>query len=78
MRCHEGVDELDVKPAWRGPGIATAVLHTLAGADGGAVKGLQLEVVPADERALARYRRQGLRPQANRHLVKAIEPTRPA
>ncbi|MEW6444258.1 MAG: GNAT family N-acetyltransferase [bacterium] len=69
----EVIDELYVKPPWRGKGIGTAFLgHLCAAGEGGGTKGLALEVTPANQRALAYYRRQGLRPAKNRHLFKKL------
>jgi len=76
----EIIDELYVKPSWRGKGICTAFLDHLSGVGGGPVnmKGLKLEVTPANERAHAYYLRQGFEPVRNRHLVKKLpNPARP-
>lgn len=66
------LDEFYVKPLWRGQGIGTAFLSYIAAMGDASVKGLQLEVTPTNERALAYYMRQGFRPVANRHLFKQL------
>lgn len=66
------LDEFYVKPEWRGKGIGTAFLSHLAATEDTSVKGIQLEVTPSNERALAYYLRQGFSPAANRHLFKTL------
>ena len=68
----EIIDELYVKPSWRGRGICTAFLEHLSGLGAGRLKGLKLEVTPANERAHAYYLRQGFDPVKNRHLFKKL------
>jgi ribosomal protein S18 acetylase RimI-like enzyme len=66
------LDELLVKPAWRGRGYGSAFLAHLAATAEPDVKGVLLEVAPANEGAQALYLRHGFRPAANRHLFKAL------
>lgn len=53
------VDELYVKPPWRGKGVASAFLDHVPGLRPGRIKGIQLEVHPGNGRALALYRSLG-------------------
>ena len=66
------LDELLVKPGWRGRGIGSAFLEHLAATAGDGVKGVLLEVAPANGGALALYLRHGFAPAANRHLFRAL------
>lgn len=66
------IDELYVKPSWRGRGIGTAFLSSLATAVDAPVMGLKLEVTPANERARDYFLRQGFEPTANRHLFRKL------
>lgn len=74
------LDELYVEPAWRGRGVGAAFLAHLAAApdaDGGPVRGMLLEVAPANARARDFYLRHGFAPAANRHLFRAAGPRGP-
>ena len=62
------IDELYVKPKWRGQGLATQFLITLSESEPATTKALQLEVTPSNPRALAYYRRLGFVPSSNTHL----------
>lgn len=66
------VDEMYVKPTWRSRGIASAFLDHLAGPDAPPLKALLLEVTPANDRAMALYRRKGFRPDPNRYLFREV------
>jgi GNAT superfamily N-acetyltransferase len=66
------IDEFYVKPSWRGKGIGTSFLEYVAAAEGGSVKGLQLEITPVSERVLAYYSQHGFEPTKNRHLFKKL------
>jgi ribosomal protein S18 acetylase RimI-like enzyme len=66
------IDELYVRPPWRGQGIGSDFLGHIAASGDDSVKGLRLEVTPANERALDYYLRQGFGPVANLHLFKKL------
>ena len=66
------LDELLIKPAWRGRGLGSAFLDHLVSTAGDDVKGVLLEVAPANAGAMALYLRHGFGPAANRHLFKAL------
>jgi ribosomal protein S18 acetylase RimI-like enzyme len=66
------VDELFVKPGWRGKGIGSSVLEHIAAAKTRVFKGVQLEVHPANEKAPAFYRSQGYSSLKNRSLFKKL------
>ncbi len=66
------LDELFVKARWRGRGFGSAFLDHLAAMAADGVRGVLLEVAPANAGALALYLRHGFRPAANRHLFKAL------
>lgn len=66
------LDEFYVKPPWRGKGIGSSFLESLAGTDTRTLKGVQVEVTPANAKAFAYYLRHGFTPVPNRHLFKAI------
>jgi len=68
----EMIDEVYVKPPWRGKGIGSAFLEHLGHNAGASVKGLQLEVTPRNNRANALYARHGFRPAKNQHLFKKL------
>ena len=67
------IDEIYVKPAWRGRGIGTAFLDDTASSQGGLLRGLQLEVTPKNDRVMAYYLRRGFTPCANRCLVRGLK-----
>lgn len=65
------LDEIYVRPPWRGRGVGSAFIeHVAATWDG--VVALQLEVTPRNGRALALYRRSGFEPDANQHLFRKL------
>ncbi len=64
------IDEIFVKPQWRGRGIGTAFLNSSA--FGGDAVGLRLEVTPTNQRALGYYLRQGFAPEANQRMFRWI------
>ena len=66
------VDELYVKPSWRNRGIGASCLTHMASAKAPDLKGLQVEITPANMRAFEFYSRQGFTPMANRHLFKKL------
>ncbi len=66
------VDELFVKPAWRGRGIGAGFIRHLAGSAGDSVVGLQLEVSPRNTRAAGFYRREGFAPAPNHVLFRRL------
>lgn len=66
------VDELYVKPPWRGKGVASAFLDHVPGLRPGGTKGIQLEVHPGNGRALALYRARGFEPAENVWLFKKV------
>ena len=66
------IDELYVKPAWRGKGVGTAFLEHLVTDAAGALRGLWVEVTLANMKALAYYSRHGFAPVANRHLFRKL------
>ncbi len=64
------IDELYVKPAWRGQGIGSAFFSHLLAEEGDTLQGLLLEVTPANDRAYAFYTRLGFAPAKNRYLFR--------
>ncbi len=62
------IDEFYVKSSWREKGIGSSFLKHIATANAGNLKGIQLEVTPANEKAFTYYSRNGFSPKANRHL----------
>jgi ribosomal protein S18 acetylase RimI-like enzyme len=66
------IDELFVKSAWRGQGIATRFFSALPLAGMPSPKALQLEVTPSNPRAQAYYEQLGFQVSVNAHLVKKI------
>lgn len=66
------VDELYVRPRWRGRGIGAACIEHAAGTGGKKLKGMRLEVTPANERAFAFYSRHGFKPAKNRHMFRRL------
>ncbi len=66
------LDELYVKPSWRGRGIATRFLSHMAHTRTPALKGIRLEVTPGNDRALGFYRREGFIAASNHHLFKPL------
>lgn len=66
------IDELFVKPAWRGRGIGAAFIRHLIDRAGASVVGLQLEVSPANTRAAGFYGREGFAPAPNRTLFRRL------
>ena len=66
------IDEFYVKPPWRGKGIGTSFLEYLAAGNAGILKGIQLEVTPANHKAFTYYSRNGFSPKANRHLFRKL------
>ena len=66
------IDELFVKNAWRGQGIATRFFSALPLADMPSTKALQLEVAPSNSRAQTYYKQLGFQASANAQLVKKI------
>ncbi len=66
------IDEFYVKPAWRGKGIGTSFLEHFGAANNGALRGLQVEVTPANTKSFAYYSRHGFTPMMNRHLFRKL------
>lgn len=69
----EIIDELYVRPDWRGRGIASAFLEHIADTSPADVKGLHLEVTPRNKRAQALYARHGFQPTRNKHMSRALD-----
>jgi len=65
------IDELYVKPDYRGRGIATRFIKHILGSKHGAVA-FQLEVTPTNTRAEDYYRKLGIRKSKNLHLIRKI------
>lgn len=65
------IDELYVKPDYRGRGIATRFIKQILGSKHGAVA-FQLEVTPTNTRAENYYRKLGFRKSKNLHLIRKI------
>jgi ribosomal protein S18 acetylase RimI-like enzyme len=64
------LDELYIRPAVRGRGMASEVLQALPKALGAAgVRGLHLEVAADDEKTQRLYRKAGFVPRAGYHLM---------
>lgn len=66
------IDEFYVKPSWRGKGIGTSFLEHVAIPNAGNLKGIQVEVTPANNKALTYFSRNGFSPKANRHLFREL------
>ena len=66
------IDELYAKPSWRDRGIGSSCLDHIANANGTDLKGLQVEITPANRKALGFYSRRGFKPKANRHLFRRL------
>lgn len=66
------LDEIYVKPQWRGRGIASAFLEHLATPGSPPLQAIELEVTPTNHRALAYYRRHGFEADVNRHLFRKL------
>ena len=66
------IDEFYVKPLWRGKRIGTSFLERIAIDNANNLKGIQLEVTPANHKAFAYYSRNGFSPKANRHLFRKL------
>ena len=66
------VDELYVRPQWRSRGIGGTCIEHVAGTEGKKLKGIRLEVTPANERAFAFYSRHGFKPAKNRHMFRKL------
>lgn len=64
------IDEIYVRPPWRGSGIGSDFLEHVAAHWG--VVALRLEVTPRNERARALYLRCGFEPDVNRHLFRKL------
>ena len=69
----EVIDELYIRPEWRGKGLASAFLKHLTETTDDSVKGLALEVTPRNDRARALYTRHGFRTAKNEHLFRKRE-----
>ena len=65
------IDELYVKPDYRGRGIATRFIKQILGSKHGAVA-FQLEVTPTNTRAENYYRKLGFRKSKNLQLIRKI------
>ncbi len=66
------IDEFYVKRTWRRNGIGTCFIDRIATTKGGNLKGLQVEITPANQRALAFYSQQGFSSLKSRHLFKKL------
>ena len=66
------LDELYVRPPWRGQGIATAFLTGLGSEGERDVRGVELEVTPGNGSAFDYYVRRGFALKRNRHLFKRV------
>jgi GNAT superfamily N-acetyltransferase len=66
------IDELYVKPRWRGQGIATRFIEHLVKQPDETTQALALEVTPGNERAYTYYQKLGFIPTRNRQLVKEL------
>ncbi len=66
------IDEFYVKPLWRGKGIGTSFLELVTTRNANNLKGIQLEVTPANNKALTYYSRNGFSPKDNRHLFRNL------
>ena len=64
------VDELYVKPDWRGRGIGRQFLEEVAQLSDRPIIGIQLEVSPQNERARAFYRQMGFQPYENQIMLR--------
>ena len=62
------IDELYVRPQWRSRGIGASFIEHVAGTKGRRLKGVRLEVTPANERAFTFYSRHGFKLEKNRHM----------
>ena len=65
------VDEIYLKPAWRGQGIGSRYIGRLENSEMNSV-GLLLEVTEENERAKQLYQLLGFKPDKNHHMAKII------
>lgn len=68
------IDELYVRAAWRGQGIATAFMQQLEKIRLAGAVALQLEVLPGNVRAQQLYKKLGFELHPNHSLVKQLVP----
>lgn len=66
------IDELYVKRTWRRKKIGTSFIDHIATVKAGGLRGLQVEITPANRQALAFYSQQGFSSAKNRHLFKKL------
>jgi GNAT superfamily N-acetyltransferase len=62
------IDEFYIKPSWRGKEIGSSFLNHVASEKACILKGIQVEVTPANPKAFIFYSRNGFSPMKNRHL----------
>jgi len=65
------VDELYLKPAWRGQGIGSRYIGRLENSELNSI-GLLLEVTKENERARQLYQLLGFKPDKNHHMIKIM------
>jgi GNAT superfamily N-acetyltransferase len=66
------IDELFIKPDWRGKRIGTSFIDYLTGLKGRCTKGIQVEATPTNKNALAFYNSRGFQLSKNLFLLKTI------
>jgi ribosomal protein S18 acetylase RimI-like enzyme len=66
------IDELYVRPPWRSKGIGARCLDHVAGMKGKKLRGVRLEVTPANQKAFAFYSRHGFKLAKNRHMFREL------
>ncbi len=66
------IDEFYVKHTWRRKGIGTSFIDHIVTVKAGGLKGLQVEITPANGKALAFYSQEGFSSVKNRRLFKKL------
>ncbi len=70
------IDELYVRPGWRNMGIGSSCIEHVARMKGKGLKGVRLEVTPANRKAFAFYSRRGFKLEKNRHMFRELRRAR--
>jgi GNAT superfamily N-acetyltransferase len=66
------LDEFYIKPSWRSKGIGSSYLKHVAKTRGLNLKGIHVELTPANKKAFAFYSQHGFKMADNYHMFKAI------
>jgi GNAT superfamily N-acetyltransferase len=66
------LDEFYVKPSWRKKGIGSSYLEHITKIRGMDLKGIHVEITPANRKALTFYSRHGFKKAVNRHMFRKL------